>query len=187
MSNPLVATARGALQAAAILLALLGLPAAASAQAVAESAALDGARSMYQMVRDHIMATAVDTPEELYAFRPTDEVRSLGQLLGHVGNASFMFCATVLGEDSPGTSNLEEAPDKATMVAGLRAAFAYCDRAYAEPTPAQLNEEVNLFGMTGSKIWVLIFNASHDWEHYGNLVTYMRLNGIVPPSSRGGM
>jgi uncharacterized damage-inducible protein DinB len=187
MWNPASSAARGALLIAAALASFVAVPSAASAQMDANAAALDGARSMYEMVRDFIMTTATDTPEDLYAFRPTDEVRSLGELLGHVGNASFAFCSTVLGENSPASSDLEQAPSKDAMVAGLRTAFAYCDRAYSEPSPAQLAEQVNLFGMSGSKMWVLIFNATHDWEHYGNLVTYLRLNGIVPPSSRGSM
>lgn len=167
--------------------ALFVTPGAARAQAANDSHGIAGARHMYEMVRDYVMATATDTPADLYAYRPTDEVRTIGELLGHIGNASFMFCSTALGESSPGTSDLEQAAGKDELVSGLRAAFDYCDRAYTEPSDAQLAEQVDLFGMGGSKLWVLIFNASHTWEHYGNLVTYLRMNDIVPPSSRGGM
>jgi uncharacterized damage-inducible protein DinB len=170
----------------ALALLLLALPAPARTQAP-EPPGLVGARHIHEIARDYLLQTAREATEELNAFRPTDEVRSFGEILGHAGNASYAFCSTALGEASPATSNLEEAPDKATLVAGLEAAFAYCDRAYTEVLPPRLGEEVNLFGMTGSRMWVLIFNAAHNWEHYGNLVTYMRLNGIVPPSSRGGM
>lgn len=175
---------RGALT--AVLCAGLVVPTSAAAQD-AGAAGLDGARNMYEMVRGFIMTTADEATDDLLAYRPTDEVRTLGQLLGHIGNASFAFCSAALGEDSPATSNLEQAADKAALVAGLNAAFAYCDRAYSELTPAQLAEPVSLFGMSGTKMWVLIFNATHDWEHYGNIVTYLRMNDIVPPSSRGGM
>jgi uncharacterized damage-inducible protein DinB len=175
-------TARAALGVCA-LAALLLLPSAVVAQA---PAGVEGARSVHEMVRGYVMATATSTDEELYAFRPTEEVRSLGELLGHIGNASFAFCSTALDEPSPATGNLEEAGSKEALVAGLQAAFDYCDRAYSELSPEQLAEEVTLFGMTGDRMWVLIFNAAHNWEHYGNLVTYLRLNGIVPPSS-GGM
>jgi uncharacterized damage-inducible protein DinB len=184
MSESPPGAARRALLTGSALLALTLIPGVGAAQS---PAGMDGTRSMYEMVRGHIMTTATESSEDLYAYRPTDEVRSLGELLGHVGNASFMFCSTALGETSPATSNLEEAGSKAEVVAGLEAAFAYCDRAYSELSADQLAEEVNLFGMTGDRMWILVFNATHDWEHYGNLVTYMRLNGIVPPSSRGGM
>ncbi len=167
---------------ALFMFALAPAPLAAQSDA---TPGLEGARAMHDMVRNFVMATATDTPEELYGFRPTDEVRSLGELLGHIGNASFAFCSAALGESSPATGNLEEAASKADMIAGLTASFGYCDRAYSEPTAERLAEEVDLFGMSGSRLWVLIFNATHTWEHYGNLVTYLRLNGIVPPSSGG--
>lgn len=173
----------GSLAATAGLAVLLLLPAMASAQ---EPSGAEGARNVHEMVRGYIMASATGAPEELYAYRPTDEVRSFGELLGHIGNASFMLCSAALGESSPATGNLEEASNKEALVAGLQAAFEYCDRAYTELSPEQLAEEVSLFGMSGDRLWVLIFNAAHNWEHYGNLVTYLRMNGIVPPSS-GGM
>jgi uncharacterized damage-inducible protein DinB len=184
MIHPTSGAARRALLTASTFAAFLVLPGGAEAQS---SPALDGARNLHEMVRDYLMTTANESSESLLAYRPTDEVRSLGEMLGHVGNASFAFCSTALGESSPATGDLEAVATKAELVSGLRAAFDYCDRAYREPTAAQLAEEVNLFGMTGSRIWVLMFNATHNWEHYGNIVTYLRLNGIVPPSSRGGM
>lgn len=65
----------------------------------------------------------------------------------------------------------------------LRDAFAYCSRAYVALTDAGANETVKAFGQERNKLGVLWFNASHNLEHYGNLVVYMRLKGIVPPSS----
>ena len=146
---------------------------------------LAAARMQYESVRDLILRTARGVPAEVLAYRPTEEVRSFSELLGHVANASFMFCSVVLDEDSPSSTNYEEVTDQAGLVAGLEEAFAYCDRAHTGLSGQSLMEEVSLFGQTGSRIWVLVFNATHDWEHYGNLVTYMRLNGIVPPSSGG--
>jgi uncharacterized damage-inducible protein DinB len=187
MSNTVAGPVRRAFVAGCTFATLAVMPTLASAQADAGVAGLEGARRMHEMVRDLVMATATDTPADLYGYQPTDEVRTLGQILGHIGNASFMFCSTVLGDDSPAQGNLEEAESKDALVAGLTSAFEYCDRAYSEPSPADLTASVDLFGMGGTKMWVLIFNATHNWEHYGNLVTYMRLNDIVPPSSRGGM
>lgn len=148
--------------------------------------ALDAARRQYESVRDYMLQTARGIPEDVVAYRPTEEVRSFGELLGHVANASYTFCATALGEDSPSSTNYEEVTDKAGLTSALEGAFAYCDRAHTELAGPRMMEEVSLFGQTGSRLWVLVFNATHIWEHYGNLVTYMRLNGIVPPSS-GGM
>lgn len=142
-------------------------------------------RTQYEAVRDLVLRTARGVPASVIAYRPTDEVRSFGELLGHVANASFTFCAAALGEDSPASVNYEEVTDQAGLTAGLEAAFEYCDRAHTELAGPRLMEQVSLFGQQGSRLWVLVFNATHNWEHYGNLVTYMRLNGIVPPSSGG--
>ena len=105
-------------------------------------------RMQYEAVRDHILSTARGVPANVLAYRPTDEVRSFGELLGHVANASFSFCSTALGEDSPASTNYEEVTDQAGLVAGLEEAFAYCDRAHTGMSGMQLMEEVSLFGQT---------------------------------------
>jgi uncharacterized damage-inducible protein DinB len=68
----------------------------------------------------------------------------------------------------------------------IKGSFDYCDEAYAMDDAMAMGE-VDLWGETGTRLWVLSYNLTHDWEHYGNLVTYMRANGQVPPSSQGGM
>jgi len=147
---------------------------------------LEAAARQYESVRDYLMTAAERTPEELYGYRPTEEVRSLGELYGHVANAQYAFCSAVLEEDAEPFMNLEEGT-KEQIVSGLRDGFEFCDRAYSDLGPQELHEEVTLFGsLAGPRIWVLVFNATHNWEHYGNVVTYLRMNGLVPPSS-GGM
>lgn len=128
---------------------------------------------------------AEQMPEADYAFKPTPEVRSFGELVGHLANGNFAMCAGVMGEKSPGTMDYEKASDKATLVAALRESLEYCRKAHAWGKTRH-HDEVNLFGMKGSVTWALAFNISHMAEHYGNMVTYMRMKGMVPPSSQGG-
>ncbi len=166
-------------------LSLLFLAAApVSAQVAGGSAA--GIRGLYETVRGYIVASAEQVPEETYSFRPTPEVRSFGQLVGHVANAGYLFCAPVLGEQAPQRGNAEEITSKSELVAALKASFAYCDRAYAAGAD-RMDASLQFFGQPHTGLSVLAFNMGHDNEHYGNMVTYMRLNGIVPPSSQGGM
>jgi len=141
---------------------------------------------LYQRVKDLFIRSAEQLPESLLAYKPTPAVRSFGQLLGHVANENFDFCAAALGEDNPNKADFEKTASKAELSKGLAASFTYCDRAYAI-SESKAMEETTLFGQEGSKLWALVFNVSHDSEHYGNIVTYMRLNGMVPPSSQGGM
>jgi len=141
---------------------------------------------LYQRVKDLYIRSAELMPEEHYAFRPVTSVRTFGQLLGHVANENFLFCAAAIGEKNPNTTDFEDTTSKAAMVQALKDSFAYCDPAYRMPEMRAM-EEVTFFNQQGSRLWVLIFNVTHDSEHYGNIVTYLRTKGLVPPSSQGGM
>lgn len=132
-----------------------------------------------------VVTAAEQTPVAEYSFKPTPEVRSLGQIFGHVANSNYMFCSGAKGEKNPNTTDYEKGT-KAEIVAGLKAAVAYCNGVY-EWANAHPHDERTFFGQKGSVTWVLAFNLAHNSEHYGNVVTYMRLKGHVPPSSQGGM
>lgn len=177
----------------ALAAALLALFAAAPASAQMDhdmnhdgSASLEGVQGLYQTVRGHLLASAEQASQELYDYRPTDEVRSFGEILGHVANAGYAFCAGAMGEDAPQRGNAEELGSKAEIQAALEASFEYCDRAYGMDA-GMADDGVTFFGQDHTRLSVLAFNMGHDFEHYGNLVTYMRINGMVPPSSQGGM
>lgn len=123
-----------------------------------------------------------------YAFQPTADVRTFGQLLTHVAGANYTFCSAALGEASPnGEDSFEDTvTDRAEIIRVLEESLAYCDRAYDAATDASLSDTVEqpFGGGSGPRSAVLIGNIVHLNEHYGNLVTYFRINGLVPPSSR---
>ena len=163
---------------AALVLAL-GVPHSASAQSVTSSLL-----GLFEVTRGNIMASAQMLDEELYAFRPTDEVRSMGELFAHIANAQYLFCSSAAGESSPATENFEETrTTKASIIEALEMGFGYCERVFSEMTDEKGAGAVTFFGGPNTAHGVLAFNSAHNYEHYGNLVTYMRLNGITPPSS----
>jgi uncharacterized damage-inducible protein DinB len=166
-----------------LLLALLPAPALAQGGADANTA-VGGVASTYRQAMTYIIAAAEQMPEADFGFKPTPEVRSFGQVVGHIANAQFMICSAALGEASPATQNYEQVTDKAALIEGLRGSSAVCDRAYAMSDESAL-QVVQLFGQERTRLAVLVLNAAHDFEHYGNLVTYLRLKGMVPPSSQG--
>jgi uncharacterized damage-inducible protein DinB len=141
---------------------------------------------VYTGVKNILLRTAEKVPEENYGFKPTDAVRSFGQIVGHVADASYMFCSVALGEKNPAPHVEKTKTSKADLAEALKAAFAYCDRAYDGMTDASAPQTVNLFGREMPKLGVLNVNIGHTLEHYGNLVTYMRLKNIVPPTSEPG-
>ena len=169
---------------ASAALVLCSLPSAAVAQTAVETRA--GIKSTYDVIKGHLTKTADQASDELYGFKPVPEVRSLGQMLGHVANANYMICSIAAGEKSPATSNAEQLTSKADIQKALAGSFAYCDTVWTKIEGAKGSEPVELFGMKHTRASAMALNAAHDWEHYGNLVTYMRLKGMVPPSSQGG-
>ena len=143
-----------------------------------------GANWGFWTVKRNVLEAAQKMPEAEYTFKPVETVRTFGQMVGHVANAQFAFCSTVKGEPNPNQGKNNEAlATKAELVAALEKSIAYCDGVYAGLTDAQGAEMVKLFGTEMSKVTALYGNIAHTNEHYGNLVTYMRIKGHVPPST----
>jgi len=137
----------------------------------------------YARMKTILVSSAEKMPEENYNFKPTEAVRSYGQIVGHVADAQYNFCSMALGETNPGLKIEQTKTTKADLVAALKDALAYCDKAYDGMTDASSLQTVKMFGMDMPKFGVLNINNAHDMEHYGNLVTYMRLKNVVPPTS----
>jgi uncharacterized damage-inducible protein DinB len=129
-------------------------------------------------MQDKIMKAADAMPESRYSYRPTKDVRSFADLLTHVGDISYILCSNAKGEATPGTTAAKGS--KAEIKAYLKGAFDYCDGAYSGYTDGHLNDPADFFGFKTNKMFILTQVGNHDALHYGNLVTYMRLNGVVP-------
>jgi uncharacterized damage-inducible protein DinB len=140
-------------------------------------------KAAYGRMKDILLRSADKMPEESYSFKPTDSVRSYGQIVGHVADAQYLFCSVALGEKNPGLKIEESKTSKADLIAALKDAFSYCDKAYTSMTDASGAEMVKMFGNPIPKLDVLTVNNMHNMEHYGNLITYMRMKNIVPPTS----
>jgi uncharacterized damage-inducible protein DinB len=143
-------------------------------------------KTVYGAVKNILLRSAENMPEENYSFKPMDAVRSYGQIIGHVADAQYMFCSIELGEKNPGLKIEQTKTSKADLIAALKGAFAYCDKAYEGMTDASAPQMVNLFGGDTPKLGVLTANNMHTLEHYGNLITYLRMKNIVPPTSEPG-
>lgn len=137
----------------------------------------------YARVKANIVASAEKMPEENYSFKPTDAVRSYGQIIGHLADAQYTFCSGAMGEKNPDLKIEQTKTTKADLVAALKDAVAYCEKAYNGMTDAEGSQMTKFFNMDMPKFGLLNINNMHDMEHYGNLVTYLRMKNIVPPSS----
>ena len=144
-------------------------------------------KNAYGAVKNILLRSAEKMPEENYKFKPADTVRSYGQIVGHLADSQYYFCSVALGEKNPAPKIEQTKTSKADLIAALKDAFAYCDKAYDGMTDASGTQMVKLFGTEDTpKLDVLTVNNMHSVEHYGNLVTYMRMKNIVPPTSEPG-
>jgi uncharacterized damage-inducible protein DinB len=140
-------------------------------------------KKVYGYLKTVLLASAEKMPEENYGFKPTEAVRSYGQLLGHVADSQYYFCSAVRGEKNPGLKIEATKTSKADLIASLKEAFAYCDKAHEGMTNATAAQMVKVMKEETPKLDVLTINNLHTVEHYGNIVTYLRLKNIVPPST----
>jgi uncharacterized damage-inducible protein DinB len=132
-------------------------------------------------------------PAEEYGFKPTPPVRSFAQLIGHVTFANYMFCSQAQGAALASTPALkvdfERLTEKAALVKALTESLAYCDGVYTATTDRTFGQAVRMEAIGPMKATdttrgaVLMFNTTHNNEHYGNIVVYLRLKGHVPPST----
>jgi uncharacterized damage-inducible protein DinB len=168
-----------------LLLAASSLGAQATKSAAApESPVGNDVRALWLQSADYLARAAAAVPESTYSFRPTPAVRTFGQLIGHVAGSQYAFCATAMGQKAPAEDEIEKTrTTKGALIEALTQSTAYCQKAYAQSDVA-IGATVDVFGSPATKRYALILNATHNYEHYGNVVTYMRMNGLVPPSSQ---
>jgi len=129
-------------------------------------------------MQDKILKSADAMPESKYGYRPTKDVRSFAEILTHVADISYVLCSNAKGEAPP--TKATGKGSKTEIMAYLNSAFDYCDSAYSGFTDAHLNDPADFWGHKTNKMFILTQVANHDALHYGNLVTYLRLNGLEP-------
>lgn len=167
-----------------------GAPAAPPTPPASTSAEVLG---FYTNIANFIARTAAMVPAEKFTWQPTPEVRSFARLFAHIVDDNNGACSAIAGVTPPATrmdtGNEKDGwaankMTKADLEKALADSVAVCNKAFAAV------DQTNMMEMQGrrTKIGMLIYNTSHINEHYGNLVTYLRLNNMVPPSSapRGG-
>jgi uncharacterized damage-inducible protein DinB len=148
----------------------------------------DAIRQDWGRAARNVRESAEQMPAEHYGFKPVDSVRTFGQLLGHVAGVNYLYCGAAIGDKTPREEDAIEkaATTKDALVKALNESFAYCDKAFAALTDRSAADQVDLpfGGGKGARVGLLLGNTTHVNEHYGNLVTYFRIKGMVPPSSK---
>jgi uncharacterized damage-inducible protein DinB len=135
----------------------------------------------FQGASGNILKAAEKMPEADYNFKPTPDIRTFGQLIAHVADAQLGLCSILKGEPKRGDAASKTA--KAELIAALKASSEYCEVAYSGVVDADEGTLVKSPRGDRSKLGLMVFNVAHDNEMYGTIAVYLRLKGIVPPST----
>jgi len=165
------------------VLMLFALVGKASAQTSAPDASTPF-KSYYNNTKQNLVAAAEKMPAEHFSFKPTSDVRTFAEIFGHIVDTNYWACAGLRGEANPNKDDLEHTlKTKDEVVKAVKASFDYCDAAIKNLTAASLQETFKNGSRDVPKTSPLLLLIAHSQEHYGNIVTYMRMKGLVPPSS----
>jgi len=167
---------------------LMAIAAVAQAQSATPTAdpQAQTLKQFYNFNKRVILASAEKMPAEHYGFKPTPEIRSYAELVSHVADGNYLTCAPAKGEPNP-QKDIQQtektAKTKDEVVKALKASFDYCDAVFNNLTDATLKETYKQGDRERPKASMITLNVYHGGEHYGNIVVYLRMKGIVPPSS----
>ena len=168
-------------------LALLFLALTYAAQAQTQATPPDPTapfKGFYNTTKKYLIGAADKMPAEYFSFKPTSDVRSYAEIFGHIIDTNYYACSALRGEANPNKDELEKTlKTKDDVVKAVKTSFDYCDGAMKTLSEATLKETFKSGTREIPKTSPLLLLIAHSQEHYGNLVTYMRLKGIVPPSS----
>lgn len=171
----------------ALLASLAAAPAAGQGMQGSGDPLTGALKRQFDGVARNVREAAEKMPEDKFTYQATKDVRTFGGFVGHVANAQYNICSRAKGEANPNKEDFEKVTGKAALVKAITAANDYCSAVFAAANDKWMMETVAQ-GQGANAVQVpraalLAGNTSHSNEHYGNLVTYMRLNGLVPPST----
>jgi uncharacterized damage-inducible protein DinB len=178
---------RVAMAVAMLALAAAPLPAQAPPQPRPPQTFANYLQGQYATLKRNITGSVDKMPAEHFAFKPVPEVMSYAEMLTHVVETQYGYCSTVKGGDNPGATLNFKVTDKAAVAQLVKDSFAYCDDSFAAVTNENALEMLTRGAAPNQRQLARANQLTqlivHGNEHYGNLVTYMRMKGIVPPSS----
>ncbi len=141
------------------------------------------AKNFYNGIKGTVTKATDEMPEANYSFKASPPERTYGEMVGHIADVQLALCGIAKGEEKKGDAGTKTS--KADLAAALKASFDYCDGVYNSMTDVDAATKVKMFGPNMvTKLAVLNFNIAHDNEMYGQMVVYLRIKGLVPPSSQ---
>jgi len=138
----------------------------------------------YARLKAFVLKSVEETPAEDYTFKPTPDVRTFARVVNHITEAQLHSCGAANHTAADALAKVPaDTADKAAIIEGLKASYAECDKAFTALTDANLGEMLDVGKVKRSRVGLMWGTVSHDNEQYATLALYMRLKGLVPPSS----
>ena len=163
------------------LLIVACLCAASCAKAQAANPFMSELKQFYTVRKGDLLKAADRMPAGDYDFKPAPDVRSFGQLIAHIADAQMNFCSGANGKSI--RLNAASKTSKADLMMALKTSFDECDSAFESITDATATQMIKSGNAEHSKFWALLYGTLHDTEEYGYLAVYLRLKGLIPPST----
>ncbi|MGA1998349.1 MAG: DinB family protein [Terriglobales bacterium] len=144
----------------------------------------DTVRAMLGGRAKNLTAAAEAMPADKYSYKPTEQQMTFGTLVEHIANSNNFLCAKLANQAEP-SAKISDKDPKDKLVAALKNSFAYCETALKGVQDSQLGEPVTMWGGRQAPKAAALIGLTNDWaDHYGLAATYLRLNGILPPTAQ---
>lgn len=157
---------------------------ACAALCSAQNTAVTALKGQVDMIRQNVMEAAEKAPLSVYSYKPAEGVMTFHQMLAHIADANYSICAPLKNnEANPNQGTTEKKAPGKDVIPALKASFEYCDAALATLTDARLAETIKRGTSERPAAYYAFHLLDHTALHYGNLITYMRANNIVPPET----
>ncbi len=150
-------------------------------QAQSTAPLIADAKQVFSAVKNNIVKAAEKMPEDGYSFKPSPDIRTFGELMAHIADAQTRICSSASGDAK--TASAASKKTKAELVAALKESVATCDSAWDSLTEANALTMIKFRNTVRTKLGAMIYNTVHSNEEYGYAAVYMRVKGVVPPSS----
>ena len=164
-----------------MIVSVLALGLAAFAQDAKENPIAAVSANYYKAVSTNITKSIDKMPADKFGFKSIDGTMPFSEFIGHLTDANMNFCTAVTGGTKP--ASIRKETSKEVLAKAWAAAVAECTKAWGMTTDKSLATMIKMGTREVPAAQPMMLNLAHSWEHYGNLVTLLRMNGITPPSS----
>lgn len=169
----------------AVLLLLGFTGKAQAAQASGSNPVSDALRGLVARETPNVVGAVEEMPADKFNYRPTPAQWTFGHLVVHMIGANYGMCASIGGVPHPKTEQLSDTDSKDKLLPALKASFQFCTDSLKNVQDSNLGEEIPFFGMRKMTRGAMMITMAQDYgDHYAQASSYLRLNGLLPPSAR---